>query len=180
MTGKRGRSAEERFWEKVDQSAGPEACWPYRGTPNNKGYMRVSLDGCLEYAHRVAHRMAVGPIPDGMEACHSCDNPPCCNPAHLHAGTHAQNMAEAKARGRLATGVRHGSQTKPSAFTGTSLPGDSHPMAILGAADVIEIRRRLTEGARRADMANAYGVSLAAVHDIASGRSWRHLLSGAH
>ncbi|MFB9187253.1 HNH endonuclease signature motif containing protein [Dactylosporangium sucinum] len=55
----------------------------------------------LLLAHRVAWEVANGqPIPDGLQVLHSCDNPPCCNPAHLSIGTQAENMQQMVARGR--------------------------------------------------------------------------------
>ena len=52
-------------------------------------------------AHRVAWFEANGPIPDGMEVCHSCDNPPCENVDHLFLGTHRENMHDAIQKGRI-------------------------------------------------------------------------------
>ena len=51
-------------------------------------------------AHRTAWETAHGPIPDGIEVLHSCDNPPCHNPEHLFLGTQADNMADMDAKGR--------------------------------------------------------------------------------
>lgn len=50
--------------------------------------------------HRYAWELTYGPIPDGMLVCHSCDNPPCCEPTHLFLGTPADNMRDKIQKGR--------------------------------------------------------------------------------
>jgi hypothetical protein len=47
-----------------------------------------------------------GEIPDGMFLLHQCDNKICVNPEHLKPGTHAENMAEMKERGRAKKGAK--------------------------------------------------------------------------
>lgn len=85
---------DEKFWARVDRSEGPGVCWPWTGAINKNrgGY------GCLRrkkktlWAHRYAWTLANGREPaPGMNICHRCANPICCNPAHLYEGTPERN-----------------------------------------------------------------------------------------
>lgn len=99
------RPAVERFWEKVDRSGGPEACWPWTGA-TQKGYGAFGLeDGKIVRAHRFMWEITYGPIPDGLNVLHHCDNRPCCNPhpTHLFLGTFQDNTLDMVIKGRHGT-----------------------------------------------------------------------------
>lgn len=84
-----------KFWARVDRSHGPEACWVWTGVRSSSGYGRTSLNGKQIPAHRLAVLFVRGEVADGRDLMHSCDNPVCCNPAHLSWGTRAENMHDA-------------------------------------------------------------------------------------
>jgi len=95
------------FWRRV-RIGEPDQCWPWVGYRLPSGYGRIWWDKRQTAAHRLAYRIAVGPIPDGLLIRHKCDNRACCNPAHLEPGTHADNTNDALVRGRLPRGPTHG------------------------------------------------------------------------
>lgn len=101
-----------RFWSRVD-IRGPQECWEWQGGYYYWGYGQVSgfSDGKQRRAHRVAYFWAYGSIPKGQQVHHSCDNPPCCNPAHLWTGTQADNMQDMASK-RRANGKGVGGRPK--------------------------------------------------------------------
>lgn len=90
-----------KFWALVEIGE-PDACWEWMGGRNPKGYGVFRPKGKRFIASRAALAIKLGgEIPQGTLACHSCDNPPCCNPAHLWPGTNADNILDASSKGRL-------------------------------------------------------------------------------
>jgi hypothetical protein len=93
----------DRWWEKVDRRSDVE-CWPWTASCDKDGYGRFQYPTPNGQVHTRAHRygytMLVGPIPTGMVVMHSCDNPPCVNPAHLGVGTPLANNDDKIGKGR--------------------------------------------------------------------------------
>ncbi len=96
----RSGSDEERFWSKVRKS---EGCWLWTasrfGGRRGKRYGQFSatVNGVRKtiYAHIFSYELHHGPVPEGLEVLHSCNNGLCVRGDHLSAGTHAQNVKDA-------------------------------------------------------------------------------------
>jgi HNH endonuclease len=140
-----------RFWSRVDQSAGPDGCWPWIGYLGSR-YGVFYFGRCRqERAHRVAERIARGPLGPDDRVLHRCDNPPCCNPGHLFRGTQADNVADMIAKGRQRSVSRY---------------GEANPMATLSDAEVERMRRMRRRGVLLADLSDEFHVARSTVSRI--------------
>ena len=79
----------ERFWSRVDKSAGEDGCWLFVGWLDGQGY--GSFNSRRISAHRFAYELVVGPIPVGYQIDHLCRVRNCVKPAHLEAVTAREN-----------------------------------------------------------------------------------------
>lgn len=95
------RPLAEILWVSVDKSGD---CWVWtKSTRYGYGMFARRENGKTKHylAHRVSWELANGPIPEGLQVLHHCDNPPCVRPDHLFLGTQFDNMQDAAAKGRL-------------------------------------------------------------------------------
>lgn len=162
-----------RFWSRVNVRARGGRCWEWKGSRQPKGYGTFRLANSTLQAHRVAYALAVGNIPNGAHICHHCDNPPCCRPDHLFAGSNDDNVADAMAKGRgHLRGVALGVDPTPSERRAR---GERQARAKLTASQVVELRHLVAQGIPYVALAQAYGINPAAVGLIAHGRTWAHI-----
>ena len=116
----------------------------------------------------MAYELTYGLIPDGLLVCHRCDNPPCCNPAHLFLGDARDNVTDAMLKGRLAYGDRNGARVKPQNLA----RGKNNSQSKLTAAAVLDIRSYGPARIPFQALAAQYGVTRHAIWHAATGKTW--------
>lgn len=62
------------------------------------------LDGKTKRPHIILWESIHGPVPEGLELLHSCDQSSCLNPLHLSEGTHTKNVRDSWSRGNRKRG----------------------------------------------------------------------------
>lgn len=151
---------EERFYEKLSKPG----CIIWLGARNSWGYGTFCWEpGKNINASRAAWLLAKGPIPEGMDVLHHCDNKLCCNVEHMYLGTDKENARDRVIRGFHPKGSR------------------VH-FAKLTEEKVREIKRRHIpakpgqKGGNTKELAAEYGVQPGMITAIASGRTWKHVV----
>lgn len=158
------RTLQERFWSKVDMSGGPDACWPWTKGLKSSGYgqFRVAMGESPRVASRVAWALTFGDA--GMfSVLHRCDNPPCCNPAHLFLGTQQDNMDDMLAKGR---GGQIGCPDV-AAFV--------ERVRRLSDDDIREARRARANGETFRSIGKRFGVAHSTIVRLVNGQHWKSL-----
>lgn len=132
-------------------------CWIAKGSQHKFGYVWISVSESKKSDNRCAHTVSWelehGPIPEGMNVLHRCDNPPCCRPDHLFLGTHRDNIDDKVAKNRQ----HRGEQIVQSKLT---------------EEEVIRIRN---DDRDQDEVAAEYGVCQQTISDIKLRKSWKHL-----
>jgi hypothetical protein len=162
----------QRFWYYVDRSS-CDPCWVWTGGKFRRGYGQFRVARRSVKAHRISYYLGHGIYPKGIYVCHGCDNPSCCNPAHLFLGTAADNAADRNIKGRNnpPAGLRSGRYTKPE----RTARGERSASAKLTADKVAEIRRLYASGLTQQVIGDKYGVTRESIKQIVTGENWKHV-----
>lgn len=179
----------DQFWAKIKRT---DSCWEWIGRSSRAGYGRVngSGNGARDpFAHRFALEMAMGaPLPDGLFALHTCDNPPCVRNddpgiyvvrgiarprfGHLWMGTQQDNLADMVDKGRHSHGETHKSRTRPESVK----RGEASNLAMLSPEAVRQIRaRHAAGGISQQALADLFGVHRRTVGHIVNRERWAHI-----
>lgn len=154
----------KEFWSKVDKTPGqgPNGdCWIWTGEIGDRGYGKQWAYPLKKRipTHRMSYEIHSGELLSSKDfICHRCDNPPCCNPAHLFKGTNKDNMQDMASKGRNAK-------------------GSAKKFAKLSEADVYVIRFK-RQKAKRTDLAKEFNVTRSVIDHILQGIAWKHVTEG--
>lgn len=160
------------FWSQVEKT---ETCWLWRGRIHKNGYGAMWVGDSRHYAHRLSFALHRGGVPEGAVVCHSCDVRNCVRPDHLWAGTQSDNLRDAVAKERGATGDRAPSRRFPALYR-----GERNAAAKLTTEAVRDIRqRRAAKTATLETLAAEYGVGIAQISRVAHGLRWQHVADPA-
>jgi hypothetical protein len=207
---KLGHRGAVSFWSRVSIGADSE-CWEWSGGLSGE-YGATRWKGKTALAHRVAYQIHHDiELPRDLVnsktsaiVMHICDNPPCCNPAHLRLGTMLDNTLDSITKGRWnrPSGENHPFKRIPERWR----RGDNHPFRLnpelaargdkngarlyperlrrgstcynakLKESDIADILNLHALGMTQKAIAARYGVSKIPIRNVIRGTGWKHAL----
>lgn len=152
----------QRFFAKIEYT---ESCWLWTGYIMPTGYAHIctGVTGYSVLAHRASWLLHFGPIPEGVEVCHDCDQlyprgdvtyRRCVNPAHLFAAVHRDNMLDLREKSRSQIGE----------------------LAWNNKLTEAEVQQICSSAATCSQLAAQFGISRGHVSRIKNRKTWFHLL----
>lgn len=149
-----------RMMDGIDQTGGPDSCWPWKGLRDDNGYGLVGIKHRSRFAHRITFAAFNNvEIKPSEVVRHRCDNPICCNPRHLDIGSQKDNVEDM---------VRRGRQQDYS----NVLKGQNHKLATITDQQALEI---FQANGSLGGIARRFGVTQNIVERIRYGFTWNHV-----
>ncbi len=154
----RARSFNPKYFDKLmalaDTSGGPDACWNTIASKTRDGYGQIRVNGPKQRTHRLMFQWFY-PDAEFIVVRHVCNNPACCNPAHLRGGTQKDNAADRKIAGREGNhkGTRNG-RAKINEEQALFIRYSELPVKELSAM---------------------FGLTTTVIHNIKSRKLWKHI-----
>jgi hypothetical protein len=151
-----------RLLDRSVEEPGPldTPCLVWTGARTSQGYGNIAVERVNYLAHRLAHELVVGPIPEGLQVQHLCNNRLCIRIEHLVLGDALQNNLYKLECGRQGD---------------TSNPGSRNGRASINEEMVVEILRQINKGFPYVEIAREFGVDRSLISRIARGISWTHV-----
>lgn len=92
----------ERLYERLEPCPDADCdCLLWTGSPDRRGYGRITVSGQSRYVHRVIWEAEVGPIPDGLHIdhveAHGCRHKNCGAVGHLEPVSTHENTLRGRA-----------------------------------------------------------------------------------
>lgn len=135
---------------------------------------QFAFDGKVWRVARLAWTLRHGPIPNGMNVCHTCDNPPCTRDSHHFLGTQLDNIKDMMTKGRQrgAVGDANGSRKYPDRRP----RGSRVAISVLTERQVKRILNLYANGCRQIDLVRQFQLNKQTVFAIVHRRTWRHVI----
>jgi hypothetical protein len=149
------------FLQKYSHVIEPDpfgGCLLWSGALHESGYGIVCEDYVRSRAHRRSYQAEHGAIPKSLFVCHKCDVRACVNPAHLFAGTPADNSRDCFAKGRW-----------------TDNRGNKSGRRKITEAQARKVISLIKGGMSYSEAGNIFGLTVAGVGEIARGTNWAHI-----
>ena len=161
-----------RFWSKV-KIRSKEECWLWQGgLHSKKKWFNYGTFWIRKFGHEMSHRLALsfhlGYWVGEKDVLHSCDNPPCCNPFHLKASDHFENMQDRVRRGRVK--FQKGEDRPAAKLT------EDNVRVIRKMADVSPNKNGTKTIWNKGALARKFGVDPSLIKRVIRRTAWRHVV----
>lgn len=135
-------------------------CWIWTGYLDYHGYGSFYVRKRSWGAHRIAYELYRGSIPEGLFACHKCDNTWCVNPDHLFIGDVRDNTIDMYRKGR-----------------GNNPHGSKHWNCKFTDDEVRTIRTEYARGVKQKDIAARFNTIQQTVSEIVNLKKRKRLIT---